>query len=684
MRGSRLETGIVALAAAALAFGGAAIADVLPHDVKIEKVFTSTAEIADMAQAPTGELWILERAGTVRVLRDGNEVATLGVSVSTSCNAGLLDVAFPGDFSATGRALVSYVADSGEVRVDEVLLEGTTLSLGATVAVLGTTSSGCRPGGGMDVGKDGKIYVGVGDMDEPSSAQNDGSLQGKVLRMNADGSVPADNPSGTLIWAKGFRHGGDLAVNKGTARSEGSVYLSDLGVGSTAHDEINLVGEGGNFGWDVTTGSDGAGGYEDPLVDYLPVVGTRALEVGEKGSLGHLGDLFYACVDVDEIRLGEVSGAEGEVLDATATFFDPEADNDGTPDAGCPRGTHALTETGDGWLYAANDGDNAGVWRIWHDDPGPREVSAPGSPVPLTVERSGGDVEIGWELVPAIDAYFPARNGGQHASIYQVWEGSLPISAYDHAAVLQTDGAPDGEARLTATVTPGDGNRYFLVSAQGDNLEGSTGRSSAGEERNARTDYCDAIGYGRFIGECIDEFRHPDTGEPITLVDYNPNSSTYLEALSMADFRGKVVHLDISADNCFWCNVQADSYGPIDQTYEQRDFARLTVFTKSYQTLETYTEEECGPAIADWSNRHVEYGPVLCDVDLDGNGQGDVTRQFWHNSSEPEHPGEECGGTPQNTFIDQAGVIYDFSCGGTLGGTVETIILPEVNPETCE
>lgn len=89
---------------------------------------------------------------------------------------GLLDVAFPGDFSATGRAIVLHVADSGEVRADEALLEGTTLSQGAIVAVVGTTSSRCRPGGGVDVGKDGKIYVGVGDMDEPSGAQNDGSL----------------------------------------------------------------------------------------------------------------------------------------------------------------------------------------------------------------------------------------------------------------------------------------------------------------------------------------------------------------------------------------------------------------------------------------------------------------------------------------------------------------------------
>lgn len=45
------------------------------------------------------------------------------------------------------------------------------------------------------------------------------------------------------MGAKGFRHGGDLAVNKGAARSDGSVYPSDLGVGSTAHDEINLVRE---------------------------------------------------------------------------------------------------------------------------------------------------------------------------------------------------------------------------------------------------------------------------------------------------------------------------------------------------------------------------------------------------------------------------------------------------------
>ena len=71
---------------------------------------------------------------------------------------------------------------------------------------------------------------------------------------------------------------------------------------------------------------------------------------------------------------------------------------------------------------------------------------------------------------------------------------------------------------------------------------------------------------------------------------------------------------------------------------------------------------------------------MLCDVDLDGDTRGDVARQYWHLANEPE----PCGGSPQNFFIDQGGVIFDFICSFAPGSEVATLIEPEVNAETCE
>ena len=77
----------------------------------------------------------------------------------------------------------------------------------------------------------------------------------------------------------------------------------------------------------------------------------------------------------------------GGSLDHVDTLYDPLGDLDGVPDTGCPKQFTSVTEGMDGWLYAANMGNSPGVWRIYKDEAGPREVSAPGSPFHLTVGK---------------------------------------------------------------------------------------------------------------------------------------------------------------------------------------------------------------------------------------------------------------------------------------------------------
>ncbi len=666
---------ILACLALALAAAAPVAAEVLPPGLKIEKVLDAGARLGDLAQSPTGELWLLERAGTIRVLDGGVEVATLAIPVSTAGDGGLLDVAFDPRHRENGRALVSYVGTDGRLRIDDVYLDPAGLALGAMILDLGPTAAGARPGGGLAIGADGKLYVGVGDLGTPGDAQDDARLAGKLLRVELDGSVPADNPSGTLVWAKGFRHANDVAVNPTTARPEGTLYVSDLGESGSVYDEIDAVGAGENHGWSQHSGP--GGGYAEPLVSHSPTVGVAAVATLAGTSLGEgaEGSVLYACEIADDVERVTLGGADRDQVIASGPFFDPDGDRDGTPDAGCPNGVHALEHAADGQVYAAADGDNPGVWRIWRDTPGPREVSAAGSPFPLTVAKSGGDVEIAWEDLGTIDAGRPARNGGQHATTYSVWEGTLPIDGgYDHARVLDTDGTPDGTARRSATITPGSGSRYFLVGAQGDNVEGSLGAG-----RPAAEDWCDTIGWGIRVGDCAERWVDPtDPGQELRLVDKNPNSPTFDQALTMSDFRGRVVRMDISSDNCFWCNVQSGYIPPLDDELRDRDLTIVTVFTESYGGVTAYaTLEACATAAAAWAGTADE-APILCDVDRNGDGHGDVSWQYWHDAS-------DCGGTPQNFYIDQGHVMYKFVCGAELSTTtMRNAVIGEVNPETCE
>lgn len=649
--------------------------DVLPWELKIEKVLDNTASLGDIAQSPAGELWVLERAGTIKVFENGTEAASLTISVSTACDAGLLDVAFSQDYGTTGLALVYYVDPGGTGRVDQVFRGADGLSLGAKVLDLGSNGSGCRIGGGLATGTDGKLFVAVGDFETSSDAQNDASLSGKVLRANFDGSIPSDNPDpASLVFAKGFRNGSDLALNPHTARAGGTLYSSDLGQ-ATVYDEIDAVRSGGNYGWDNTSGDSG-GTYDDPLVAYNPVVGTEAVESLSADSFGagHDGSAVFACTNEDEIRETALSGGEMDVAGSSGTFYDPDGDRDGTPDTLCPKNVHALALGGEGELYAGADGANPGIWRIWRDTPGAREVSAPGSPFQMTVEKSGADVTLGWENLGDLDVGLPARNGGQHAQDYQIWEGSLPLTgSYDHTSKLTTDGNPSGTARLTAAITPETGNRYFLVSAQGDNMEGTTGAASDGAARPTGGDYCDALGWGNQEGQCAFEFKIPGTEEVLKLTDYNPYSPTYMQELSLEDFRGIVYKLALTSDNCFWCEVEADQEGVNDEKYGHRDFTFISVFTLAYSYWTVVPADQCDDYISAWADAHNSKTPILCDEDHDGDGRGDATVQ-WDIS----------GGAPQNFYVDQGNVMYHFASGAQFSGDVESAILPEINPETCE
>ena len=139
---------------------------------------------------------------------------------------------------------------------------------------LGAVLDTCRPGGGLQVGKDGKLFVSTGDLGSSGNAQIDSHTSGKVLRANLDGTVPGDNPSGSLVWSKGYRNSAGLAYNPDTTRAGGTFYVSDVGAasGAIASDEINVVTPSGNYAWDMGSGMYG-NGTNDPLVAW----GTSAL-----------------------------------------------------------------------------------------------------------------------------------------------------------------------------------------------------------------------------------------------------------------------------------------------------------------------------------------------------------------------------------------------------------------------
>ncbi len=101
-------------------------------------------------------------------------------------------------------------------------------------------------GSRLMIGSDGKLYITTGEAGMPELSLDKNSLNGKVLRLNLDGSIPEDNPFGNAVWSFGHRNA------QGMVEVNGKIIISEHG--PQTDDEINIIQKGGNYGWPKVIG----------------------------------------------------------------------------------------------------------------------------------------------------------------------------------------------------------------------------------------------------------------------------------------------------------------------------------------------------------------------------------------------------------------------------------------------
>ncbi len=249
--------------------------------------------------APQGDtrLFIVEKTGRVRIVRNGALVPTpfldLSSEVSGGSEQGLLGLAFHPRYAVNGLFYASYTDRTGDSRLDEFRVGGdpAVADPSSRRPILGVDQPfGNHNGGQVSFGPDGMLYVALGDGGGAGDPRGNGqdilTFLGSILRIDVDGTtpggppyrIPDDNPfkgvaaARAEIWAYGLRNPWRFAFDPPT----GHLWIGD--VGQNRKEEIDAVqglGRGVNFGWNVMEGRDcfaasacERDGLTEPVLDY--------------------------------------------------------------------------------------------------------------------------------------------------------------------------------------------------------------------------------------------------------------------------------------------------------------------------------------------------------------------------------------------------------------------------------
>ncbi|HEY6171268.1 MAG TPA: PQQ-dependent sugar dehydrogenase [Candidatus Kapabacteria bacterium] len=243
-----------------------------------------------------GWIWFTERAGYFKKVHpDSGIVKNLlfEPEVHSLAEWGLLGFDFHPDFPNTPFIYIAYTYADSISQADTILYWEKVVRYTYTPDTLTDKHTifdkirayDAHNGARVVVGPDRKLYVSTGETYySPELAQMDESPNGKILRLNLDGSIPDDNPwAGSPVWTKGHRNPQGL-----TFGSDGTLYESEHG--DFTDDEVNIIERGRNYGWDMVQGfcdkpeemsicNDS--NVVEPLINWTPTIAPSGMELYE-------------------------------------------------------------------------------------------------------------------------------------------------------------------------------------------------------------------------------------------------------------------------------------------------------------------------------------------------------------------------------------------------------------------
>lgn len=290
------------------------------------------------------KLFFIEKDGKLKELKIGQSssrtLKTVKVPRIGGYNeTGLLGMALSPNFSQDKQIYLYHTYIKGNRMLNRVVrLQADEPDKQPVVIVDNILAEAIHNGGKLAFGPDSKLYIATGEANRPKLAQDIKSLNGKVLRVNPDGTVPSDNPFGNAVWSYGHRNIYGMAFD-----DEDRLFVTENG--PTGDDEVNEILKGQNYGWPIETGK-GSGHFGRPLVTFEEAIAPTGLIFYTGDKYGGLKDklIFGDYIGGNVHRLELTDGSAKDRVIATLSGR-----------------VTALAQTDDGYIYAATTG---GIERI--------------------------------------------------------------------------------------------------------------------------------------------------------------------------------------------------------------------------------------------------------------------------------------------------------------------------------
>ena len=295
------------------------------YNVKVVTVAENLEIPWEIAFAPDGRIFFTERVGNLRVIENGqlNPEPVIILDVGT-VEGGLLGLALDPNFEQNHFLYLYYTYFEFPFTYNKVVrfTEKNNSLLDEFILVDKIPGAEIHDGGRLKFGPDEKLYITTGDAGNSNSAQDLNSLSGKILRINPDGTIPSDNPfADSMIFSYGHRNPQGLDWDPVTGKLVATEH-GPSGERGVAHDEVNVVEAGKNYGWPKIIGGEHDPEFVDPIIHtgedtWAP---SGATFYDSKNIPEWTNKYFVATLRGAHLRMLDLNLEENQVISSEALF----------------------------------------------------------------------------------------------------------------------------------------------------------------------------------------------------------------------------------------------------------------------------------------------------------------------------------------------------------------------------